>query len=485
MYTRNCFTCGVVAMAVALMFLTLFAGASTPVAHAAATIAVNNTGGGHSATTCTLRDAITAANTDTATGGCPAGSGADTILLPLSLFTDTIITLTEVDNGTEIETNGLPVIMSDITINGRGAIIQRSSLRGTLAFRIFRVGGPGTLTLNNVTIRNGHTPDGTATSPGGYGGGIANAGTLNITNSAITGNSTGDGAAGSGYDGGIGGGIYNAYTLNVTNSTISGNWTGTGHLYGGHGGGIASNMGIVTITNSTISGNTTGAGTTGGWGGGIYNAAKMTITNSTISGNTTGSGTGSGGDGGGIYNDLGGATECSLSITNSTISGNSAGTPNAWGAGIASSGTLTVTSSTIASNAATGNAGGVYRAGATLLLRNTIVANNAALFYPNCGGTITNGGNNLDSGASCGWDSTSGSMSSMNPLLAPLGNYGGPTQTMALVHGSPAIDGVTWNPLNGSPSTDQRGVARPVGAAHDIGAFEGSVYLVDLPLIRK
>src|SRR5262249_3301577 len=71
-----------------------------------------------------------------------------------------------------------------------------------------------------------------------------------------------------------------------------------------------------------------------------------------------------------------------------------------------------------------------------------------------------------------------GNLVGVNPLLAPLGNYGGPTQTIALLPGSPAIDAgdsalavdAQSNPL----TTDQRGLPRVVGAAVDIGAFESS-----------
>jgi hypothetical protein len=63
-------------------------------------------------------------------------------------------------------------------------------------------------------------------------------------------------------------------------------------------------------------------------------------------------------------------------------------------------------------------------------------------------------------------------MRNTNPLLGALANNGGPTQTFALLTGSPAIDGVTSTPPNSAPSTDQRGVARPQGPLYDIGAFE-------------
>ena len=86
----------------------------------------------------------------------------------------------------------------------------------------------------------------------------------------------------------------------------------------------------------------------------------------------------------------------------------------------------------------------------------------------NCAGTIPNGGYNLDSGTTCGFGTANNSLSDADPKLGALANNGGPTLTHALLAGSPAINkgnsfGVT---------TDQRSVARPQGAAPDIGAFE-------------
>lgn len=492
--------------------LLMLGGNNIPIAHAA-TINVTSTSGGTGGPSCTLRDAITAANTDTAVGSCPAGSGADTIVLPVSPSTDTIITLTVVDNGTGSETNGLPAITTNITINGSGAIIERSTVRETPLFRIFQISTGGTLTLNNVTIRNGHTPDGTASRPGGYGGGIGNSGTLNITNSTITGNTTGDGAIGSGYNGGIAGGIYNANVLSITNSSISGNRTGTGNLYGGHGGGIASNgMGAVTITDSTISGNTTGNGTNGdaGWGGGIFSDAQITVTNSTISGNTVGNGVATGGRGGGICISTGGMGESSLIITKSTISNNLA--PNVGG--IFNDGKLTMANVTVSGNQATGGTGGLENGGTanlnnvtfnlnaaimhagglhntgTITVANTIVANSISL---NCTwispGMPISKGYNLSSDDSCAFNQLSDLNNNAHAHLGALGNYGGPTKTHGLMYGSAAINTGDTGPCTGlnyhCMPTDQRGVTRPQAGRSDIGAFEGWLYPLYLPLIMR
>src|SRR5262245_51641893 len=135
----------------------------------AATIPV---GGG-----CTLVDAITAANTDTATGGCPAGSGADTIVLPA----ESTQTLTEVNNSTYGPT-GLPVITSAITIAGYGSTITRDS--AAPEFRILAVNSTGELTLQETTVSGGRVA-------GSNGGGVANVGgTLTLMHSIISGNAT-------------------------------------------------------------------------------------------------------------------------------------------------------------------------------------------------------------------------------------------------------------------------------------------------------
>ena len=118
--------------------------------------------------------------------------------------------------------------------------------------------------------------------------------------------------------------------------------------------------------------------------------------------------------------------------------------------------------------------GAALRSNGSTLLRNTIVANSVGA--GNCFGAITNGGNNIDDGATCGWGAVSSSRSSTNPLLGALATNGGRTRTFALLAGSPAIDGVTFSAPNGAPSTDQRGVARPQGVRYDIGAYEYSSF---------
>ncbi len=234
--------------------------------------------------------------------------------------------------------------------------------------------------------------------------------------------------------------VNSGVTLTLNALTVS---NGTAPL--GVGGGIDNN-GTVTITNSTLSSNSVRTE-----GGGIDNNGTMTITNSTLSSNSSSY------TGGGIDNNG------TVTITNSTLSGNSA---NSAGGGIDNNGTMTIINSTLSSNSA--NYGGGIFNKSTVTSSGSIVAENTGGDCYIYGTPITDNGYNLDSSSSCFTASTS---LHANPELSPLANNGGPTQTMALQQGSPAIDQI---PAASCPSTDQRGVSRPDNAETtcDIGAYE-------------
>jgi len=184
---------------------------------------------------CSLIEAIVNANNDAAThADCPAGSGADTIVLPASAN----ITLTNVSDNTYGPT-GLPLITSRITIEGNGAVIARQG--SAAAFGLMAVKDTGDLTLQNVTLSGGSSSEG---------GGVSNRGTLTIKKSTISGNTAP-----------FGGGVFNLGTLTIENSTTSGNTADVG-------GGVFNDSGGLTITNSTISGNSANHG------GGVYNSAR-------------------------------------------------------------------------------------------------------------------------------------------------------------------------------------------------------------------
>ncbi len=168
---------------------------STAVTAPATITLSSNAGTANTAGVCTLRDALTAARTQTATGGCPAGGSTTTIVVPMVLMSTTVA-LTERDN-TEYGFNGLPVIGSNVTIQGNGLTITRGA--ETFPFRFFYVSPCGNLTLQDVTLTNGLAQGGA--------GGTANEGGAGGTFEYGKGGNTGGGAAGyTGGNGGRGGG---------------------------------------------------------------------------------------------------------------------------------------------------------------------------------------------------------------------------------------------------------------------------------------
>jgi len=254
------------------------------------------------------------------------------------------------------------------------------------------------------------------------------------------------------------------------------------------GGGGIHNAGTLMIVKTTVSGNSSydSGAATGGLGGGIYNAGTLTVLQSTISGNTaTRSRPGAIGAGGGIYN------AGRLTITNSTLSGNQAAdnfpATAAYGGGIANeSGSTMINNSTLSQNEALiktpfGNAGtyggGIYsKSASTLTLQNSILANNS--YGGNCYGSLTSHGYNMSSDTTCAKSLYgSGDRNNTNPKLGPLQYNGGPTQTKALLSGSPAMN--AGNPsasgcTDGSGhrlTIDQRGAKRPDPGRCDMGAY--------------
>jgi hypothetical protein len=261
--------------------------------------------------------------------------------------------------GTITLTGGeLAIANNDVAIVGPGRDVL--SVSGTGNSRVFEITSGVAASLSGLTIIGGKADDG---------GGIYNNGTVTISASNISGNST--------SYGGAGGGIYNNGTVAINASTITGNSTGDGK-----GGGIF-NGGTLTLTSSSISDNTSevGCGCGGGEGGGVFNTGKATIDASTINGNSASGG-------GGIYNDYGDDT---LLITASTISGNSA----ANGGGIYNEGTVTISASTISGNSVQDRAGyatggGIYNTGTATINTSTISGNNSD--FTRTGGGILNEG---------------------------------------------------------------------------------------------
>jgi serine/threonine protein kinase len=290
--------------------------------------------------------------------------------------------------------------------------------------------------------------------------------------------------------GGNSGHIVNVFDGNtVTMSGLSFKESNVGQLEG-----FIENNGTLTLINTVVSGNTSS-----GPGGGIFNnnRSKLTIMNSIVSSNTAK-------NGGGIFN-----TDGTLTVINSTISGNKAVAKGASGGGILDLGPLTLINSTVSGNTSTGTGGGiaVFGSRATITfctiddnqaqvgggismqdyrgqhsqveLGNSIIAGNHDLSgtEADIAGTLTSDGYNLIQDVSHApllhRDSAAADLIGLSPKIGPLQYNGGPTETQALLPGSPAIDKIPRKACHlDTIPTDQRGVIRPQGSACDIGAYE-------------
>jgi hypothetical protein len=370
----------------------------------------------------------------------------------------------------------------DSTLTGNTAVGSGNGGGGGIA------NNSGMAIITHCTIRDNVT--------GNVGGGLLNAGggTMTVRDCTITGSSVGYGGGGienddgsmtvegstlaDNYGGGVGGGIESCHsTLTVTGSTFAHNITDadggggiynfdgpltvtgctfTGNIAVYHGGGISNLFGPLTVTGSTFAGNSGGIDGGGGisnedgsvtvsgstfannsarQGGGIMNfRGPVTVTGSTFAGNDGGL------DGGGIANPLD-----ALTVAGSTFTGNSA----REGGGIFNGGVrLTVTNSTFAGNSGVVSGGGIANPFATLTVSNTIVAGNTAPAGPDLFGSadprssynVIGDGSGM-SGIRDGvnFNQIGTAANPIDPLLAPLGDYGGSTQTFALLPGSPAL----------------------------------------------
>ena len=198
-------------------------------------------------------------------------------------------------------------------------------------------------------------------------------------------------------------------------------------------------------------------------GGGIYTNGDLQLTRVTVSGNqANGAAGGPPGAGGGVYHSSNNDPVRIVVLTASTISGNST---NGTGGGINSlNGILGLQSSTVAANTAASGSG-IFKPGSGTAIQDSIIAASSGAACAGAGVATFVGSNNLATDATCAVATVS------NPAIGPLANNGGPTNTHALGATSPAI-GAASSAANRCTGTDQRGIARPQGAACDIGAFE-------------
>ncbi len=468
-----------------------------------------------------------------------------------------------------IRLSGTLNITKDTVIEGSG---RRVTISGDDAVRVFKVHSNASLTLSDLSVADGLSPEG---------GGIYNEGNLTILGVTLTGNNKR-----ADYFSSSGGAIHTRFgTLNATNSTFAGNMASAGggifsdgtsanlhscsfrsntavgvgggalffttngggaalrqcsfsanSAFGNEGGGAVHNGALLRAVNCSLVENSafgmTGADTVveraegnpggPGRGGAVCNLGSSVIEKSLFAGNLADGGLGGrggpgisfpidtewtrGGPGGRGGDGLGGAlfaggmtrlANCTFACNQAVCGRGGEGGPGGvyidWGTGewmvgftgasgdggyavgaVSDSGALlALTNCTIASNLsslaplASGSAGiplsAVQTSGGTLV--NTLLAANSP---SNAVGLITDLGHNLSSDASCAFTST-GSLNNTDPLLGPLADNGGPTLTMALLPGSPAIDA---GDTIAAPPVDQRGVPRTFGQAADIGAFE-------------
>ncbi len=310
----------------------------------------------------------------------------------------------------------------------------------------------------------------------GNGGGIDNYGIMTIDHSTISGN-----------DSSTGGGIRSVDTpldanhltlMTVMDSTISDN---SAQAFGG---GLSLYFGTATLTGCTISGNSADDG-----GGGFIDGGTATFTDCTLTGNSAvnGGGLGNAGTvtltgctvsantavdfGGGMMSQKGlSQANPTTDLTDCTISGNSAA-HNGGGLYISAAHAVTIENVTVSGNTSP-SVGGLVSHGPTTLT-DTIVAGNIGT---DVGGTVSGSSNLIGTGAPAGLDAADNLLGVTDPLLSALGNYGGPTQTIALLPGSPAIGAGT---AIAGVTADQRGVARPTSTP-DIGAFQDRGFTISV-----
>jgi len=413
----------------------------------------------------------TAATTATGTllwavGQANSTSGADIINFDPTVF-KTMQTIAL--NGTELE---LSNSTGTQTITGPPAGVTISG--GGLS-RVFQIDSNVTASISGVTITGGAAAQG---------GGIYSSGTLTITNSTLTHNNAGGSSvgvtAGGGGGSGQGGGLFVAAgTVTLTGDTLTHNTamggTGSGHSGGpggtGQGGGLFVQAGTVILTDDTVSANLAEGGDGGSGASGF---------NSSPGGS---GGNGGNGQGGGLYVQGG-----SVTLTADTLALNTAlggfGGPGGQGGTLNNNGPPGTDGS--------GQGGGLYAAGFSIAtaaiqplifvitnvgLVDTLVADNSAgNSASDVAGTVAGHTNLIGTGGSGGLaNGVNGNIvltSLTNLGLAPLGNYGGPTQTMALLPGSAAIDAGASG--TGIPTTDQRGLGDIGGV--DIGSVQSQGY---------
>ncbi|HZO79699.1 MAG TPA: GNAT family N-acetyltransferase [Solirubrobacteraceae bacterium] len=464
------------AMLIAAVLLALPASAA-----AARTIRVTNT---HDSGPGSLRSALAKAH-DGDTVLAPAG----TYRLKSQLFINPSVTVIGAGSNKTILTAGDQTRVIDTTNSSATVTLERLAVTHGKAEAGGGIENIANLKLTHVAVTDNVAAGGQSANTGG---GIVNSGLLEITHSEISDNRTATGTAqgqGAGIADGVGGG-----SINISNSSITGNVAqGNGAI----GGAIffepndPANGSSIAVTDSTISGNKT-LGTNDAGGAIFYEPIvdngspqfPLTFDRVTFSGNESNGGSDHALGGAVFYGPISDTTASfPFALVNDTFVGNRAGNANADGLGgglalepvmDAGSAELSFTNLTIARNSAVddGTGGGIFYdplGTFSAAFVNTIIALNKAANGPDCSQNLPSAGHNIESHTGCGFSQGVGDMQNTDPKLGPLANNGGPTETLALLPGSPAIDAGSDMAC---PSVDQRGISRPQGPHCDIGAFE-------------
>ena len=327
---------------------------------------------------------------------------------------------------------GRVVTMKSLTITG-GNSVGDFSQGGGLFF------DGGTFDMEHCTVTGN-------TSLGG-GGGIYSTGTLTMRYCTISHNQANDSTDNNGGGGGGIGAVGGAITLEhctIANNQAGDTISAMSTHNGGDGGGIRGSSTIFILRQCTVVNNRAGHSTNGngGHGGGLYTQNDtLTLEQCTFANNEAGNGGVNGGDGGGVYSQGGGNSK-DIFFTDCLIAGNMAGTGTSDGDG---------------PDFNRDNL--LMRSGINLIGDNTLANGNAS--------TVLSFGDFVGDAAT-----------PLDPLLGPLSDNGGPTETMLPLRGSPALNPTGGATVPGTFLTDQRGPGfdRIIADSMDIGAVEAPDY---------
>jgi hypothetical protein len=424
----------------------------------------------------TLNNVLVTGNTATADGGGIVMENVVSVPWTLTVNNSTISANHAGDAGGGIDTDGSGKVFinAGTVITGNTCVNQGGGI-WLDAIQVGNVFQTPNLTVKGAIISN----NAALTGPGG---GIGNSGasTVTIISSTLVRNTSGNTGGGFGDQRTFG-------SLIVANSLVLNNTAV------GDGGGIQEPGPITSVTTTEIIGNASGAR-----GGGIFaSGTTLLVQNSTIANNTAGGDTGTSEGGGGIELLTTGTGLAASSITNTTITGNRALNSNGvFGGGIDAltfPGDLTLLNDTINANfAAVG--GGIVWEGITgsVGVENTILAGNISPIgvdalnalrpFTDLGGNLIGVAGDFNAFIATGTTQVGSLAAPLNPLLDPLGNYGGLVvgaagstqvlQTEALQPGSSAIgSGV----LLRAPAFDERGVQHLQTTGINAGAVSAVV----------